>query len=66
MQEKYGKGVETVQMTADTKILGCSSTTSNTVSRAELGMHPLKTNEDVRKLKWQLKQGIRQKRGCQP
>ena len=42
-------------MTAAKKILGCSSTTSNTVLRAELGMYPLKTNRDVRKLKWQYK-----------
>ena len=58
MQEKYGQGsakfvkqVETVQMTAAKKILGCS--TSNTVLRAELGMYPLKTHRGVRKLKWQ-------------
>ena len=46
------KQLETVQMTAATQVLGCSSTTSNTVLRAELGMYPLKTNRDVRKLKW--------------
>ena len=40
-------------MAAAKKILGCSSTTSNTVSRAELGTYPLKTNRDARKLKWQ-------------
>lgn len=34
------------------KILGCASTTSNTVLRAVLGMCPLKS-VDVRKLKWQ-------------
>ena len=42
-------------MTAAKEILGCSSTTSNTVLRAELGMYPLQTNRDVRKLKWQYK-----------
>ena len=37
------KQLETMQMTAAAKnILGCSSTTSNTVIRAELGMYPLK------------------------
>ena len=37
---KLVKPLETVQMTAAKKVLliGCSSTTSNTVSRAELGM----------------------------
>ena len=50
---KLVKQLETVQMTAAKKALGCSSTTSNTVLRAELGMHPLKTTRDVRKLKWQ-------------
>ena len=52
---KFVKQLETVQMTAAKKILGCSSTTSNTVLRAELGMYPLETNRDVRKLKWQYK-----------
>ena len=28
---------------------------SNTVLRAELGMYPLETKRDVRKLKWQYK-----------
>ena len=51
---KLVKQLETVQMTAK-KVQGCSSTTSNTVSRAELGMYPLKTNRDVIKLKWQYK-----------
>ena len=50
---KFVKQLETVQMTAAKKTLGCSSTTSNTVLRAELGMHPYKTNGGVRKLKWQ-------------
>ena len=42
-----------VQMAPAKKILSCPSTTSNTALRAELGMHPLKTNRDMRKLKWQ-------------
>ena len=33
------------------EILGCSSATSNTVLRAELGVYPLETNGDARKLK---------------
>ena len=45
----------TVQMTASKKILGCSSTTSKTVLRAELEMYPRKPNRDIRKLKWQYK-----------
>ena len=52
---KFVKQLETVQMTAATKILGCSSTTSNAVVRTELGMYPVKTNGDVRQLKWQYK-----------
>ena len=49
---KLVKQLETVvQMTAAKKVRGCSSTTGNTVLRAELGMHPLKTSRDVRKLK---------------
>ena len=52
---KLVKQLETVQMTAATQVLGCSSTTSNTVLRAELGMYPLKTNRDVRKLQCQYK-----------
>ena len=49
---KFVKQLETVQMTAAKKILGCSSTTSNTaVLKAELRMYPLKTNRDERKLK---------------
>ena len=50
-QEKLKKLLETVNMTAAKKMLGCSSTTSNTVLREELGMHPLETCRDVRKLK---------------
>ena len=52
---KFVKQVETAQMTAAKKVLGCSSTTSSTVFGAELGMCPLKTNRDVRMLKWQYK-----------
>ena len=40
-------------MSAVKKNLRCPRATSNTVSRAELGMHPLNTNRDMRKLKWQ-------------
>ena len=44
--------------------LGCSSTTSNnTVLRAELGMYPLKTKSDVRKSKCQYKVRNMPKRG---
>ena len=39
---KLVKQLETVQMTAAEKVRGCSSTTSNTACRAELGMYPLK------------------------
>ena len=49
------KQLETVQLTAAKKVLGRSRTTSNIVSKAELGMYPLETNRDVRKLKWQYK-----------
>ena len=47
------KPIEAVQMTAAKKVLGFLCTASSTVLRPELGMHPLKTNRDVRKLKWQ-------------
>ena len=41
---KFVKGLETVQMTAAAKtILGCTSTTSNTVLRAELGISNVPT-----------------------
>ncbi|CAB1117900.1 unnamed protein product [Ectocarpus sp. CCAP 1310/34] len=53
--EKAVKQLETVQMAAAKKILGCSSTTSNTVLRAELGMYSLKTKIDMQKLNWQYK-----------
>ena len=46
------KKLETVPMTAAKKILGCSKTASNTSLRAELGIYSLKTNRDMRKLKW--------------
>ena len=45
---KLVKQLETVQMTAAKKIVRCSSTTSNTVLRAELRMHPLKRFGDTR------------------
>ena len=64
---KFVKQLETVQRTAANKILGCSSTTSSTILRAELGMYPLKTNKDVNKLKWQYKvRNMPQIRDCQP
>ena len=51
---KFAKELETVQMAAANNILGCSSTTTNTVLRAaEPGTYPLNTNRDVRTLKWQ-------------
>ena len=40
---KFAQQLEAVQMTAAKLILGCASTTSNTL-RAELGMHAIKTN----------------------
>ena len=52
---KFVTQLETVQMTAAKDIQGCSSTTSNTVLRAKLGIYPLKTTRGVRKLKWQCK-----------
>ena len=36
-------------------LIGCSSTTSGIVLRAEMAMYPLKTSRDVRELKWQYK-----------
>ena len=46
---KFVKELETKLMTAAKNMLGCSSTTSNTVLRAELGIYPLKsdTRRDV-------------------
>ena len=45
---KFVKQLETaVQMTAAKILQGCSSTTSNTAIRAELGLYLLKTNRDV-------------------
>ena len=50
---KFVQQLETaVQITVARMILGCSSTTSNTVLRADIGVYPLKTNRGVRKLKW--------------
>ena len=48
---KFVKQLETMLMTTAKGILGCSSTMSNTVLRAELGMHRLETNRDVIRLK---------------
>ena len=45
---KLVKQLETVQMTAAKKVLGWSSTTSDTALRTELGMYPLKNQRDVR------------------
>ena len=56
MDAKLAKQLETVQMTAAKEALTCSSTTSTTVLRAELGMHPLNTNRDTGTSK--LKMGI--------
>ena len=44
------KQLEAAQMAAANKVLGCSSTTSNTVLRAERGIYPLETNRDVTKV----------------
>ena len=44
---KFLKQLETVPMTAAKKILGCSSTTSNTALRAELGTHSKQRHEKV-------------------
>ena len=52
---KFVKQLETVQMTAAKNILGCSSTTSDTVQRAVLGMYPLQTKRNAIQLKWQYK-----------
>ena len=48
------------------KMLGCSSTTSNTASRAQLGMYPLKTSRCVRKSKRQYKARNMSKKRLQP
>ena len=67
---KFVKHLETVQMTAARKVLLIVCSTSNTVSRAELGMYPIKTNTGVRKLKGQYKIRAMQKKKvqkrCQP
>ena len=49
---KLAKTLETVPMIAAKRILGCSKTACNTALRAELGIYSLKTNRDLRKLKW--------------
>ena len=52
---KFVKQLETVQMTAAARMIqGCSSTSSNTVLRAEVGKYKLKSNTHVRKCKLQL------------
>ena len=38
---KFVKQLEKVQMAAAKRIIGCSSTTSDTALRAELGIYPL-------------------------
>ena len=52
---RFVEQLEIVQMATAKNILGCSSTTRNSVPRAELRMYPLETNRDARKLKWQHK-----------
>ena len=52
---KFVKQLETVKMTAAKKMPGCSSTTSNTVSRAELGMCSHKNKYRREKVEWQHK-----------
>ena len=47
---KFVKQLETVQTTTAKKVLGCSSSSSNTVSTTELGVYPPKTSRDMRKL----------------
>ena len=52
--KKLADKLGTVQIdVSGEKILGCSKTTSNTALRSELGMYALKTNRDMRKLRWQ-------------
>ena len=62
---KFVRQLETVQMTAAKKVLGCSSTTSDTALRAELEMYPLTISRGARKLKPQYKVNNSQKRGFQ-
>ena len=52
---KLVKQLEPVQMTVAKYMLGCSSTTSVAVLRAELGMYPHKTNRDATKLNGNIK-----------
>ena len=47
------KQLEIEHMKAAKKVRGCSRTTSNTVLRAELGMYPLETDRNARKLNGQ-------------
>ena len=47
--------LETVQRTEAKNNSRCSSPTRNKVLRAKLGLYPLKTNGDMKKLKWQYK-----------
>ena len=52
-------------MTAAKKItkVGCSSTTSNTVLRGQLGTYPIAMSRSVRRVKQQkIKEGARQKK----
>ena len=54
--ERNAKSVnklKTVQSAAAKKIVRCSSTTSNTVLRVELGMYPLQKNRDLSQSKCQ-------------
>ena len=41
--------IETAQMTAAKNVIGCSSTTSTAVLRADMRMCPRKKTQDVRK-----------------
>ena len=49
-------GNSTDDSSSKNTLIGCLSTSSNTVLRAEMGMYPLKTTRDVRQqLEWQYK-----------
>ena len=52
-QEVGGQVGNSADVSGKEDILGFWKTTSNTVLRAELGMYALKTNRDMRKLRWQ-------------
>ena len=56
---KFVNQLETVQITAANKMLGCSSTTSNRVFGEYLETTHLKEIREVRKLKYELEYGIR-------